>query len=243
MGNSGDIPIEGRGSPFRAIACDYDGTLAQDGKVAAETVEILRRCRASGRKLLLATGRSLDDLKTVCPDLALFDLVVAENGALLFDPTFGSQELFCAAPPVKFLTLLRQRGVPFTVGKRVVATTRPYEIEILRLVREMHLELEIAFNRESVMVLPPRIDKGTGLITALARLGIAPVEVVGIGDAENDMHFLSLCGFSVAVANAVGSLTKHVDLVTRAGYGAGAAEIIDAVITGADLRRRADARH
>jgi phosphoglycolate phosphatase (TIGR01487 family) len=220
---------------FRAIACDYDGTLADEGQVRTETIGVLRRCRATSRKLLLVTGRSLDDLRTVFSDLSLFDLVVAENGALLFDPSLGSEEPLCAAPPANFLTLLRERGIPFTVGKQVVATIRPYEIDILKLVKETNLRLDVAFNRESVMVLPSDVDKGTGLITALARLGIAPAEVVGIGDAENDLPFLRLCGFSVAVANAIESLKEQVDVVTRAGYGAGATEIIDGVVAGADL--------
>ena len=220
---------------FRAIACDYDRTLAEDGRVVPETVDVLRRGRASGRKLILITGRALDDLRSVFSDLSLFDLVVAENGALLFDPALGSEEPLCASPPATFLRLLRARRVPFTVGKRVVATIRPHEIALLELVQQMNLGLDVAFNRESVMVLPSGVDKGTGLTAALARLGIAPAEVVGIGDAENDLPFLRLCGFSVAVANAIDSLKEQVDLVTRADYGAGATEIIDRVVGAATL--------
>ena len=37
----------------------------------------------SGRKLLLVTGRKLDDLLKVLPQVELFDQVVAENGGLL----------------------------------------------------------------------------------------------------------------------------------------------------------------
>jgi hydroxymethylpyrimidine pyrophosphatase-like HAD family hydrolase len=209
--------------------------LADDGRVVPETVDVLRRARTSGRKLILITGRAVDDLQTVFSELSLFDLVVAENGALLFDPALGSEEPLCAFPPASFLRLLQERGVPFTVGKHVVATIRPHEIDILELVKQMKLDLDIAFNRESVMVLPSGIDKGTGLTAALARLGIAPAEVVGIGDAENDLPFLRLCGCSVAVANAIDSLKEQVDLVTRADYGAGAKEVIDRVVAGANL--------
>jgi hydroxymethylpyrimidine pyrophosphatase-like HAD family hydrolase len=86
-----------------------------------------------------------------------------------------------------------------------------------------------------VMVLPSGVDKGTGLTVALTKLGISPAETVGIGDAENDSAFLRLCGYSVAVANAIASLKKQVDYVTRAKFGAGAAEVIERVIAGADL--------
>jgi phosphoglycolate phosphatase (TIGR01487 family) len=221
---------------FRAIACDYDRTLAHDGRVVPETVEALRRGRASGRKLILITGRTLDDLRTVFSELSLFDLVVAENGALLFDPALGYEEPLCASPPTSFLGQLRERRIPFTIGRRVVATVRPHEIDILPLIKQMNLGLDVSINRESVMVLPSGVDKGTGLIAVLGILGIAPDEVVGIGDAENDLPFLRHCGFSVAVANAVDSLKEQVDLVTCAYCGAGAIEIIDRIVADENLR-------
>src|SRR5262245_12077571 len=47
---------------FQALASDYDGTLAKDGRVDAATVEALERLRATGRRTILVTGRELDDL-------------------------------------------------------------------------------------------------------------------------------------------------------------------------------------
>ena len=44
----------------------------------------LERLVDSGRKLLLVTGRKLDDLLKVLPQVELFDQVVAENGGLLY---------------------------------------------------------------------------------------------------------------------------------------------------------------
>ena len=72
---------------FVALATDYDGTLAEDGKVSSSTISALERCAKSGRKLILVTGRELPDLRRVFPELGQFNLVVAENGALLYDPS------------------------------------------------------------------------------------------------------------------------------------------------------------
>jgi hydroxymethylpyrimidine pyrophosphatase-like HAD family hydrolase len=66
-------------------ATDYDGTLAQDGIVDA-TSDALVAFRRSGRRLLLVTGQEPPDLTRVFPRIDLFDRVVAENGALLFEP-------------------------------------------------------------------------------------------------------------------------------------------------------------
>ena len=65
---------------YLALATDYDGTLAEDGHVTDVTLDALHRLRASGRKLLLVTGRELPELQNAFPELAVFDCVVAENG-------------------------------------------------------------------------------------------------------------------------------------------------------------------
>jgi hypothetical protein len=57
-----------------ALASDYDGTLASDGRVDDITVAALERVRATGRKLILVSGRILADLKRVLPRIDLFDV-------------------------------------------------------------------------------------------------------------------------------------------------------------------------
>jgi len=220
---------------FQAIACDYDSTLAHEGRVAPETLLALGRARAAGRKLILVTGRTLDDLRTVFPELGRFDLMVVENGAVVFNPGSQFEEFLCPEPAVKFLSGLSQAKIPFSLGKRVVASKRPYESEVQRLIDRLHVDLAVILNRESVMILPQGIDKGTGLRAALRILTLAPSEVVGIGDAENDLAFLRLCGFSAAVANAIDALKREVDYVTGQDDGAGVAEIIEQVIAGGPL--------
>jgi NADH-quinone oxidoreductase subunit G/NADP-reducing hydrogenase subunit HndD len=44
---------------YYALATDYDGTLAKDGRVDEYTIDVLKRFQASGRKLVLVTGREL----------------------------------------------------------------------------------------------------------------------------------------------------------------------------------------
>ena len=83
---------------------------------------------------------------------------------------------------------------------------------------------------EAVMVLPAGVNKATGLATALDRLRLSPDDTVGVGDAENDLDFLTMCGCAVAVANALPAVRAHVDLVTRGDQGAGVAELIDRIV-------------
>lgn len=220
---------------FQAIACDYDSTLAHEGRVAPETLKALRRARAAAKKLILITGRTLNDLRTVFSELSLFDVIVVENGAVLLDPAAGLEKPLCAAPAAEFVTNLSQRNVPFSLGRCVLATVKPHEVVVQEVIDRLNLNLAITLNRESVMVLPRAIDKASGLMAALNRLHIKASAVVGIGDAENDFSFLRLCGFSVAVANAIDSLKDEVDYVTMGNDGAGASEIIEQIIAGGPL--------
>jgi HAD superfamily hydrolase (TIGR01484 family) len=216
---------------YLALATDYDGTLAHHGQVDAPTHAALVRLRAAGRKVVLVTGRELDELKKVCPHLDLFDLVVAENGALIYRPDRGTETLLAKRPPTSFVNALRARGVsPLSVGRAIVATWEPFQAVVVEEIRKSGLELQVILNKGAVMILPTRVNKATGLTAALDVLGIAFEQVVGVGDAENDHAFLTLCGLSVAVANALPALKDRADLITCDDHGAGVVEVIDALI-------------
>jgi hydroxymethylpyrimidine pyrophosphatase-like HAD family hydrolase len=127
---------------YLVLASDYDGTLATDGVVDEETVAALERLVASGRKLLLVTGRELDDLLDVFPQIHLSELVVAENGALLYWPASREEKLLAKPPPAAFVEALRKRGVgPISVGRVIVATWHPHETTVLEVIRDLGLEL------------------------------------------------------------------------------------------------------
>jgi HAD superfamily hydrolase (TIGR01484 family) len=213
------------------LATDYDGTLAYDGIVDDATADALVAFMRSGRKLLLVTGRELPDLVRVLPRVDLFDRVVAENGALLFDPATKKETPLGPEPSAEFVETLRKKGVnPLSVGRSIVATWEPNEKLVLDAIREHGLELQIVFNKGAVMVLPPGINKASGLKAALEDLGLSAHNVVSVGDAENDHAFLQASGYAVAVANALPTIKEEADLVTKPARGAGVAELIEAVI-------------
>jgi HAD superfamily hydrolase (TIGR01484 family) len=216
---------------YRALATDYDGTIAHDGVVDTSTISALERLRYSGRRPIMVTGRELDDLIEVCPRLDLFDLVVAENGALLYDPQSKAETLLAEPASPELVERLKAAKVPgLSVGRAIIATWEPYEAVVLEAIRESGLELQIIFNKGAVMVLPSSVNKATGLAAALQHLGIESRYVVGVGDAENDHAFIKTCGCAVAVANAIPALIKEVDIVTEGERGAGVAELIERMI-------------
>jgi hypothetical protein len=179
----------------------------------------------------LVTGRELPDLQRVMPRLDLFDLVVAENGALLYRPETCEERPLGEPPPPRFAERLRELGVdPLSVGQVIVASWEPNEGRVLQAIRELGLEQQIIFNKGAVMVLPPGINKQSGLRAALEELELSPHNCVTVGDAENDHAMLELCGLPVAVANALPSLKEAAALTTEGPRGAGIVELIDRLI-------------
>lgn len=213
------------------LACDYDGTLAHDGVVQENTVAALDRFRASGRCLLMVTGRELPDLQQVCPVLDRFEWIVAENGALLFRPADNFSRLLCAPASAALAQRLGEaHAQPLSVGRAIIATREPYETLVISLIRELGLELQVIFNKGAVMVLPTGVNKATGLGETLKEMRLDSTSVVAVGDAENDHAFLSMCGIGVAVANALPMLKEHADIVTNGARGDGVIELIDRIL-------------
>ncbi len=216
---------------YLALACDYDGTIAHNGRVNDDTIEALERVRQSGRKLILVSGRELEDLEKNFDRLDLFDRAVLENGALLYRPATKEERVLAERPPAEFVRQLERRGVaPIAFGRVIVATWVPHENAVLETIRDMGLELQVIFNKGAVMVLPSGVNKATGLTAALTELELSPHNCVGIGDAENDHAFLTVCEAAVAVSNALPMLKERADWVTTGDHGAGVRELVDLLL-------------
>lgn len=221
---------------YIALAADYDGTLARNGQVDETTIRAVERLIHGGRKLILVTGRELPDLQSVFPRIDVCERVVAENGALLYNPATRESRRLAERPPDILLQKLRNNGVSnMSVGEVIIATDRSYERQAMDAIRDSGLEYQIILNKGAVMILPSSVNKMTGLNAALEELTILPDNVVAIGDAENDHAFLDGCSCSVAVANAVPSLKEKSLLVTKGENGAGVVELIEELISN-DLR-------
>jgi HAD superfamily hydrolase (TIGR01484 family) len=215
---------------YLVLATDYDGTIASDGRVEARHLEALERLRATGRKIVLVTGRHLQDMCNIFPRLQLFDRVIVENGGVLYRPETKEEKPLCEPPDERFVALLKERNVPFSLGRTIVATWHPHEDAVLQAIRDSGAGLQVIFNKDAVMVLPSGVNKGTGLQAALDELGISPHNVVSVGDAENDHSFLAISECSVAVSNALPSLKERADIVTDGARGQGVMELIDKII-------------
>ncbi|MCS6288794.1 MAG: HAD-IIB family hydrolase [Nitrospira sp.] len=230
---------------YLALAADYDGTLAVAGTVDQETLRALERLVASGRKLILVTGRVLPEILEIFPQISLCERVVAENGAVLYRPATKEITLLAPPPPPAFLEEVQRRKVDhLTIGNSIVATRVPYETVILDIIRDLGLDLRIIFNKGAVMVLSHGINKATGLATALKQLELSPHNTAAIGDGENDHAMLRCSEYAVAVENAVPMLKETADRTTLGDHGRGVIELINELVENdLAIAERSVARH
>src|SRR5689334_22935607 len=96
---------------YLALVTDYDGTIATDGKLTDAAATAIERLRKSGRRTILVTGRRLEDLLAILPQARLFDYVVAENGAVVYEPRTRRETLLGDPLPPEFIQRLRALGV------------------------------------------------------------------------------------------------------------------------------------
>lgn len=71
------------------LALDYDGTIAQNDRPDSSVIDAIAGAPRRGVKVLLVTGRILDELRRVAGELRFVDAVVAENGAVVHFPDSG----------------------------------------------------------------------------------------------------------------------------------------------------------
>jgi hydroxymethylpyrimidine pyrophosphatase-like HAD family hydrolase len=183
---------------FRALALDYDGTIAQDGILNPSVRVAIAEVRARGIVVVLVTARVLSDLKQVVGNLDFVDAVVAENGAVLEFPNRYSW-LIASPPAVVFLDQLGHRGIEFRAGQCIVESDAASAPQVLWVIRELELPLALLFNRGRLMILPQGVSKSVGLRHALGALHLSAHNAVAIGDAENDHDLLAACELGVAV--------------------------------------------
>lgn len=198
---------------FAALALDYDGTIATDGRFHPGVRHAIGAVRRQGVAVILVTGRRRSELRQVAGDLSCFDAVVGENGAVLEFPSNGRLVKLGRAPSPDVVREIARAGIDINVGESVIEAEADAAPVILNVIRRLEQPLVIVFNRDRLMVLPQGISKSTGLREALSALELSIHDTIGIGDAENDFDLLDKCAVGVTVAWGSSALRAVADEV------------------------------
>ena len=92
---------------YRLLALDLDGTLLTPQKtITPRTYEAIRQAVAAGMTLVIATGQTLDVLRSVCANLPLKVPQIIYNGAVIADIQSGTVLYERLVPPEYILSTL-----------------------------------------------------------------------------------------------------------------------------------------
>lgn len=84
----------------------------------------------------------------------------------------------------------------------------------------------VTCTRDNIELSPSGVDKGLGLRLLCERLGMPPEETIAVGDSENDLPILCLCGLPVAMGNAIPEVKECAGAVVADNDHDGVAEAI-----------------
>ena len=214
---------------YVVLAAGFDGTLAREGRCDERCVDALRELSATGRKLILVTGRELRPLLEIFPEARIFDYIVAENGAVLHRTATRQSEILGQAPPEILLQELRRQHVsPLSVGSSIITTTIEHADAARAALRKLklHLDYELVSKDEVLLILPPGVDKASGVSEALRELGLSRHNLIAIGNGENDLPLFAFAEHAVAVSNSSDAVKQAADRVTEGAYCDGFLELM-----------------
>jgi len=213
-------------SSFKMLATDYDGTIATRGRIPDNVEKDLLEVKQAGLLIAIVTGRGFDDLLRVCPQINIFDLIIAENGAIIYFPSQDKIEPLANKPPIEFITQLMQNNIPFHQHRIETIVRRRFAEKASALIEKFQFPLHIIPHQDYALILPIGINKAKGLEKALSHLNITNNQVIAVGDAENDLDFFDYCGFKVAVGNAQAEIKAKANWVAKKVEGEGMIEFI-----------------
>lgn len=213
-------------SSFKMLATDYDGTIATKGRITDNVEKAFLEAKQVGFLISIVTGRGFDDLLRICPQIKIFDLIIAENGAILYLPAKDKIEPLANKPPIEFIAQLMQHNIPFNQHRIETIVRRRFVEKVNALIDEFKFPLHIICHKDYGLILPLKINKAKGLEKALLHFDITNHQVIAVGDASNDLDFLDYCGFKVAVGNAENEIKAKADWIATKDEGEGVVEFI-----------------
>jgi len=209
---------------------DYDGTLTfETHEIPEITRDALKRMKE--RKLAtlgIISGRDLPFLLNVDESLShVFSFLIAENGAVTYFSDLKKKTVLGKDWSERARKVFLNSGIRMYFAEVMFATAIENAPLVSELLQKSKLDVKLVPNRDSLMVLPPDVDKGTGVAATVQHFGTTKkLFLTCFGDGENDLALFAPADLGVAVANAVDALKKIADVITEKPGGYGVAEYL-----------------
>lgn len=245
-------------APIHLVVTDIDGCLTRGGRFPLD-LALCQRLREWGEQsardasvpaLVFCTARPLPYVLALNQAIPTRLPSLVENGAVLWDPVSRRHALNPAAPAdaidhARVLHAEAERlfahddDVAIEEGKMAQVTLVPRRPGGVSIIEERARAFAARFGERLVVdrthavinLLPPGVNKGTGLLWLARETGIDPAQMAGIGDAASDWDFLQHCGLAAAPNDADAELlAKPAVWRCKGGPGDVVAEVMQAAI-------------
>ena len=96
------------------------------------------------------------------------------------------------------------------------------------IVKQNIKEVHAAFSAPTLLdINAPKASKGEAVLKLAAKYHIEPHEIIAIGDNENDIAMLKVCGLPLTLENARDTVKKIAKYVTKSNNANGVADAIE----------------
>jgi len=238
-------------SAIRLIVFDIDGVLTE-GETRALDLELLgdlarlNRLARQNPALPAATicsGRPAQYVELMLQAIDGHLPGVFENGAGLYvpetyrflpNPALKDGAAIPAARKRLEETVVRSGAAYFQPGKEYSLTLfasdprdtgRLHEL-VSNALGDLRASVDLVYSTSCLNILPLNIDKGVGTRFLAATTGVALEEMLGVGDSDVDVQFLSVVGYSAAPANAQAAVREVAQYVSPFETGEGVRDIL-----------------
>lgn len=231
-----------------AIAVDIDGTITDSKRrLCKSAMQAIRKAEKLGIPTIIVTGNLVTFGYATATLIGTSGGIVCENGGVIFKEGLNNNK-------VKILTdrkyvdkanehLLEKIGPKLEEITSDDNNYRETEVVYYKFIPKDTIEeglsdfedidkIEIYDSGFALHLTDKRVNKGSSLKLLCENTGINIENVMAIGDSENDIDFLKVAGFKVAVANADDNLKNRSDYICENPYGDGVAEAIDKFVIG-----------
>lgn len=119
---------------YKLIAIDLDGTMLDTyGEISQKTKRVLNKAMQKGAKVIIASGRTIDSIKTIAEEISSDKYIIAGNGSIIYDIKQNNVIYEKYIPKSKALNLIQiceDNNISYSVytNKTIVADSLKYNI-------------------------------------------------------------------------------------------------------------------
>lgn len=242
---------------YRAVVLDLDGTTIpnrKDGSPSPRVVAAVRRVIDMGVSVSIATGRGIEECRSILRKLGIKAPCIVNGGTRVIDATTEQvlwEKELSQVQVESVLEVAKKYNSPVFFsddkdstmpderivkqGERIVyiqPVPREHTAPMLEQLGTVpgvvsHRLVSWTPDHYDIHVTHEEATKRHALEIVLEKIGVPKEEVVAIGDGHNDLPLFELAGYKVAMGNASNELKEKADLIAPSVEDDGVAGVLN----------------